>query len=414
MKRRKDSKGRVLRDGETQRKTGEYMYRYYDISGKRKTVYSWKLVDTDKLPEGKRSEKSLRALETDISNSLLERTHSEATLNNLFETFMDIRKDLRHNTRLNYKNMYKAHVESSWIGSTDISRIKYSDIVRFYSHLSEDDRLQIGTIRVIDNVLRQLFDLACRDELIRTNPCIGPIRDILRRSSAETVKGRSLTREQQNSLIKYVNADPQYQYYAPMFVIFLGTGLRIGEALALTWDDVDFNKDLISVNKSISYKPEYETGNSSRLRISKTKTVSSIRTIPMTPNVKSAFLIEKERCDVMRFSCTIDGYTRFIFFAQDGKLLSPERFGRLVNRVVKSYNDSKPKTPLPDITPHTFRHTFCTRLCESGVNPKVIQELMGHKNFTVTMDIYTTISREYVAENLHQFYTNSMKSYADL
>ena len=412
MKRRKDNKGRVLKDGETQRKTGEYMYRYYDSTGKRKTVYSWKLVDTDKLPEGKRSQMSLRAMEADILQQA-NKPKDHTTLNDLFTTFMDIRKDLRHNTRLNYQNMYRAHVQSSWLGTTELSKVKYSDIVRFYSHLSEDDRLSIGTIRVVDNVLRQLFDLACRDELIRTNPCIGPIKDVLRRSAAETTQRKSLTVEQQSNLLKYVFSTPQFQYYAPMFVIFLGTGMRIGECLALTWDDVDLKNGTISITKSISYKPEIESGNCSRLRISKTKTVSSVRTIPMTPDVKQAFLQEQVYSEAFHYNCTVDGFTRFIFFAQDGKLLTPERFGRLVNRVVESYNVGH-KEKLPDITPHVFRHTFCTRLCESGVNPKVVQELMGHKNFTVTMDIYTSISKDYIAENLHQFYTNSVKSYGSI
>ena len=100
---RKDSKGRILRNGEVQRRDGMYMFRYTDPDGKRKAVYSWKLVSTDKVPEGKKCVMALRDIERQIQRDLEDGIRAgEAntiTVNALFKSFMDLRTDLKETTR---------------------------------------------------------------------------------------------------------------------------------------------------------------------------------------------------------------------------------------------------------------------------------------------------------------------------
>lgn len=128
---RRDSKNRILQNGESQRKDGKYEFKYGDVNGTRRSAYSWKLVATDKIPEGKRCELSLREMEKQIRRDLEDgiiQTHTanSITLNQLFDTYMST-KELKKSTRTNYQYMYKNYV-SGTIGKRRISSIKYSDI----------------------------------------------------------------------------------------------------------------------------------------------------------------------------------------------------------------------------------------------------------------------------------------------
>lgn len=111
---RKDSRGRTLRNGESQLPDGRYKFRYTDENGERKTVYSWKLVETDKLKDGQRGQESLREKEKrilkDIDDHIRTKKAERVTVNDMFEKFMEIRLDLRGTTRKCYKDLFSAHV----------------------------------------------------------------------------------------------------------------------------------------------------------------------------------------------------------------------------------------------------------------------------------------------------------------
>ena len=100
---------------------------------------------------------------------------------------------------------------------------------------------------------------------------------------------------------------------------------------------------------------------------------------------------------------TVDGYTGFIFLNKEGKVYTPAYVYDVIQRITQSYNreeyfmaEKEDREPyyLPKISAHIFRHTFCTRLCEQESNIKVVQDIMGHRNFSTTMDIYTDVTRD--------------------
>ena len=128
---RRDSKGRVLRNGESQRSDGKYMFRYTDGTGERHTVYSWKLVSTDKLKEGQRDSQALRDMEKrilkDLDDSIKTRDAEHTTVDDLFDQFMDIRKDLRESSRCCYNDIYRKHIKPV-IGHRPIGRVKPTEI----------------------------------------------------------------------------------------------------------------------------------------------------------------------------------------------------------------------------------------------------------------------------------------------
>lgn len=132
---RRDSKGRVLRNGESQRSDGKYMFRYTDGTGERHTVYSWKLVSTDKLKEGQRDSQALRDMEKrilkDLDDSIKTRGAEHTTVDDLFDQFMDIRKGLRESSRCCCNDTYRKHIKPV-IGHRPIGRVKPTEIQKLY------------------------------------------------------------------------------------------------------------------------------------------------------------------------------------------------------------------------------------------------------------------------------------------
>jgi len=396
---RRDAKGRILKNGEVQRQDGKYMFRYTDENGDRQTIYSWRLVETDKTPAGKKSSPALRTMiaqiEKDIGDGIHFRDADDITLNNLFDTFMETRTDLKSSTRCNYLCLYKTHVAEA-IGERAVGSIRYSDIQKFYLALNQKKNLRISTIRAINSVIWQILESAVRDDIIRRNPADGVMRDVGKKLKEESEHKNALTIEQQERFIDYILSSSRYSRYSALFITLLGTGLRIGETLGLRWCDVDFRKELIYVDHSLSYK-DTESGGY-QYHINPTKTKAGIRTVPMFQDVKRALHGEKRKRKHAEYEpFTVDGYTDFIFLNANGKVYTPATIFDKIQIIVADYNreecakaraENREPCIIPRISAHILRHTFCTRMCETDTNIKVIQDVMGHKNIRTTMDVY--------------------------
>ena len=136
---RKDNRGRILRDNEFQRPDGRYMFRYYNQQGEKKYVYSWRLTENDKMPQGKRDDISLREKEKQITEDKVhgvDTSKSKVTLTELFEKHMKLTK-LKQSTRTNYRYMYTKYVAPRF-GNVKVTSIKKSDIQGFYNGLIEE------------------------------------------------------------------------------------------------------------------------------------------------------------------------------------------------------------------------------------------------------------------------------------
>ena len=98
----------------------------------------------------------------------------------------------------------------------------------------------------------------------------------------------------------------------------------------------------------------------------------------------------------------IDGYSDFLFINRNGNPQVAVNYEAVFRKLVDKYN-SKHEEPLPKITPHVMRHTFCIRLANAGMNPKALQYVMGHSNITITLNRYTHASLETVKSELQRF-----------
>ena len=188
---------------------------------------------------------------------------------------------------------------------------------------------------------------------------------------------------------------------ANLFTVLLGTGMRIGEALGLRWCDCDFEEGIIHVTHALLYK-QGEDGNY-RYRVSAPKTEAGYREIPMFDDVKAALQREREKRHTVRKKFVVDGYSDFIFLNNNGQVYTQSFIYDTIQGITTSYNkaeyarareENRQPCYLPKISAHILRHTFCTRMCESGINIKVLQDVMGHRNIRTTMETYAKAFRD--------------------
>ena len=405
-KARKDLRGRSLRKGEVQRQSDKrYMYTYRDPLGRRKYIYAMDLAEL-REKEAKLMKDQLDGLDLYVAG--------KASLNETFDRYMSAKYNLRESTRSAYEYTYDHYVRDTF-GRKRIAEIKYSDVLQFYYYLLNQKEISLGTLDSIHCLLHPTFQLAVRDEIIRKNPTDGVMKEISRESGKNRGVRHALTVQQQRAFMEYIANHPIYFHWWPMFTILLGTGCRIGEALGLRWQDLDFENRVISINHSLVY---YQTRDSKKcmLRVSLPKTEAGIRTIPMLDIVKDAFEMLYEEQEENGFNETeIDGMTGFIFCNRFGGVPNPQTVNHTIKRILNQYNadevvrakkERREPIILPDFSCHHLRHTFCTRLCEHETNLKVIQAIMGHKNIETTMDIYAEATEEKKQESFENLAAN--------
>lgn len=385
VKRRKDKKGRVLKDNEYQRKDGKYEYKYEDIGGERKSIYSWRLVESDVTPAGRRHDKSLREKEEEIIRKLQDGivVDSHVTLNELFLVHMEI-TELSNSTAENYRYMWEKYVKDS-IGKKLASKIKKSDILRFYA-LRKEQGMANGTIQIFHKMIHPSLQIAVEDHIIRGNPSDGCCKNY----SGQGKEKRALTVKETEIFMECVRKYRTNQKLDLLFRVMLGTGCRIGEIAGLTWKDINIQERTITVDHSLLYRKK---DGRVQFYAKKPKTAKGIRVIPMIQDVYECFEeLEGERC-LYPSQMTVDEYSDFVFHSLSGKPLYPPNINKILYKLVDKYNETA-DVPLPHISNHIFRHTACTRMAEAGVDINTIKYVMGHENVKMILKIYDHVNME--------------------
>lgn len=400
VERRKDKKNRVLKEGEYQRSCGTYEFKWRDKSGGRHSISAVTLEE-------------LREKELDVLRDVLDGVKADKnnlTINYLYNSWVQLKRGLKDNTFSNYKYMYTMFVEPDF-GKRKIVDLKRSDIRSFYNHLADERHVQINTIDCIHTVLHQVLELGVEDDYLRYNPSDNALKELKKARNFEVTKRRALTVPEQELFEAYLSRQGQYHRWYPIFIIMLWTGMRVGEVTGLRWCDIDLEDDTISVNHTLVY---YDKRNDERctFAINTPKTAAGERIIPMLPKVKEAFMMEKqyqEECG-LESRAVVDGYRDFIFINRFGNVQHQGTLNKALSRIVRDCNfeildkpHKKDTVILPKFSNHSLRHTFTTRMCEAGVNLKVMQEILGHADAETTMDIYAEATKELKRSELDSF-----------
>lgn len=389
MAKRVDKERRVLRKGESQRANGVYDYRWTSKDGKRHSVYA------NTLEELREKEEQIMKDKSDG----IKVEKASVTVNDIFELWCDLKRGLKDNTFQNYKYMYRQFVEPDF-GKRRVSTLKKTDVKRFYNLLVDERGLQVNTVDSIHTVLHQVLDMAVDDCYIRINPSNNALKELKQSHNFEVKKRKALTIEEQKLFVNFLKNNRQYNHWYPIFAVMLGTGMRVGEATGLRWCDIDLKEKEVSVNHTLVYYNHAENG--CYFAINTPKTEAGKRTIPMLDFVKDAFLQERKNnmANGVRCQVTIDGYTDFIFVNRFGNAQHQGTLNKALRRIIRDCNDEvllkgeKNPVLLPPFSCHNLRHTFTTRLCEAGVNLKVIQDTLGHKDIETTMEIYAEATKD--------------------
>lgn len=387
---RRDSKHRVLRRGESIRADGKYQFKYH-VNGKPHFVYSWRLEPTDKLPVGKKPCLSLRELEKQIGYDLdlqLDPVGKNITVMELVERYLRTKTGVRDSTRAGYRTVQRT-LEKEPFGGKKISQVKVSDAKLFLIKLQSDGK-GYSSIHSIRGVLRPAFQMAVDDDVLHKNPFGFELATVIVNDS---VTREAISREQMRKFLKFVHDDNVYcKYYEVVYILF-HTGMRISEFCGLTLKDIDLENRIINIDHQLLRTSEM------KYVIEATKTNAGTRKLPMTEDVFRCFQAIIEDREKPRFEKMVDGYTGFLFTDKDGMPLVAMHWEHRFNHMVKRYNDIF-RVQMPNITPHVCRHTYCSNMAKSGMNPKTLQYLMGHSDIGVTLNTYTHLGLDDAADEL--------------
>ena len=391
---RRDNKGRKLFNGESQRKDGKYEYKYHDAWGKRKTVYSWKLTPTDRVPAGKRDDISLREkikqIQKDL-NSNITPDGGNFTVLELVEKYISQKTGVRHNTRSNY-NFVVNVIKKEAFGQKRIDKIKVSDAKEWLIKMQQIDGRGYSSIHTIRGVVRPAFQMAVDDDLLVKNPFEFQLNTVVVNDS---VTREAITRQQERDFLEFVKNDKHFcKYYDGIYILFK-TGLRISEFVGLTKKNLDFENNRIIVDHQLQRTRDM------KYIIEDTKTESGERMVPMTPEVKEAFQRILANRKNPKVEPMVDGYSGFLYLDKNGRPMVALHWEKYFQHIREKYNKIY-RVQMPKVTPHVCRHTFCSNMAKSGMNPKTLQYIMGHSDISVTLNTYTHLNYDDAEEEMQK------------
>ena len=376
---RRDNKGRILRTGESQRKDLIYQYRYTDIRGKRRTIYSSNLSE-------------LRKKEAEILKQLsegIDYAAGQITVIALVERYIRLKQGTRYNTKVGYKFVLNI-IKTEDFGYRQIRDIKVSDAQAWMIKLHDDGR-GYSTLTSVRGVIKPAFQMAYNEDAIRKNPFDFKLVDVVPNDSQKRI---ALTDEQQEIWMNFIREDKTYSKYYDEFVVLLGTGMRVSEFCGITKDDLQFSERRIRVDHQLVR----ERGG--KYYVEKTKTECGCRFIPMTDEVYRSLLNILERRKKVAKEFIVDGYSGFLLLDKNDHPKVALHIENEMRWAMKKYSKLHPDKPLPHITPHVFRHTFCTNMANKGMDVKHLQYIMGHSDVGVTLNVYTHANYDLAVEQM--------------
>lgn len=392
---RRDSRGRILRTGETQCKDGRYRYTYWE-NGTQNDVYSWKLEPTDRVPAGKRDCIALRVKEAEIKEQLQSPyKKTNMTVLELVERYVKQKRGVRETTKAGYKTVINI-LKKDKFGSKLIKDICVSDAKLWLILLQENGR-GYSSIRTIRGVLRPAFQMAVDDDILIKNPFCFELATVVINDS---ITREAISRKQERQFLEFIKNDSHFcRYYEGIYILFK-TGLRISEFCGLTFSDIDMKAKTITVGHQLQ-------------RIEKKYIIEGLkpkgpgrpdrkpRVLPMTEDVYECIRTILENRKSPKVEPMIDGKVGFLYLDKNEMPLVALHWEKYFERICNKYNRIY-KIQMPKITPHVCRHTFCSNMAKSGMNPKTLQYLMGHSDIRVTLNVYTHLGFEDAKNELNK------------
>ena len=309
-------------------------------------------------------------------------SNNDITVLELVLKYIATKTNVRPTTKMGYQTVVNILKQDSF-GKTKIRNVRISEAKLWFIKLQNGGK-RYSSIRAIKSVLKPAFQLAIDDDCIQKNPFSFDLSSVIVNDS-KTREG--LNGKDEKRFLEYVKSDPHFcRYYEGIYILFK-TGLRISEFCGLTFRDIDFKKHCIRIDHQINKRGK------SGYYIDSPKTENGIRVIPMTSDVETCFKTIISRRAAPNKEPQVDGKKGFLFLDKSGNITYSLHWEHYFKSILKKYNSTHRKK-LPAITPHICRHTYCSNMAKSGMNPKTLQYLMGHSDISVTLNTYTHINYE--------------------
>ena len=307
-----------------------------------------------------------------------------------YSWLFDYRKqDLKTKSFQRYHGIYKNYIENTDFGNIKLNDLRTTHLQRHYKKLL-DNGVTPTTIRQINTNLKTCLNEAERQGYIQKNWC--KLVTLPKKEDNKEVK--VLTKQEQEKFLEAIKGHELELLY----IVALGTGLRIGEILGLKWSDIDFKNNELHVNRSLQKAAIYEDDKIVRYEVQETtpKTKNSLRTIPVPQNIiKKLIAHKKEQNELILLLQEEYDNKNYVFCNKLGKPIEDKRPGRNLKTILTSIS-------IEPIKFHALRHTYATRLFEAGIPPKTVQHLMGHSDIETTMNIYTHVMKEQKLEAIEK------------
>lgn len=288
-------------------------------------------------------------------------------------------KDLKPKSFEKYEGIYRNYIKDSELGKVKLKDLRATHIQRYYNKLQNQDNKAPSTIKGINTRLKPCLGEAEKQGYIQKNYC--KMITLPKDGSVKTIQ--VLTQQQQKLFIEAIKGHKLEM----LFLVALGTGLRLGELLGLKWSDIDFNTGILTVNRTLARVKNQTTGVYEIIEQTP-KTKNSNRTIPIPNDILNKLKEHKKKQSKQRLYVG-EAYnnTNYVFTDDIGNPIDDKRPGRNLKSTLA-------KLSIEPIKFHALRHTYATRLFEANVPPKTVQVLMGHYDISITMDIYTHVMED--------------------
>lgn len=301
-----------------------------------------------------------------------------------------------------YEGLYRNYIKDSSISDINIKDITLKDIQEYYSTLYKKGA-SISTLKNLNKLISPSIRYAYNNNMI--------IKDFTRGIvlPSDTENNKLLKKSDVNPFsldeqIIFLNAIKGNEL-ENLFVTALDSGLRQGELLALTWNDIDFDNECIYVNKTVKLVANVtrDGREKGKYLVQTPKSEKANRTV-----VIPAFLVKRLR---QHRTQQLENKLRYSNLYQDNTLVFCNQFGKHLDssKVRKVFKKVLEDNKLKDRKFHDLRHTYATRLFELGEEPKTVQELLGHSNISITLDTYTHVlesMKKKAVSKLNDLYTN--------
>ena len=360
--------------GMTRRKDGKIENRF-TVEGQRYSVYG-DTADECREKELEKREQIKEKLQFRKANITVEKFYTEWQEGR--------KKSVKESTQYTQNRQFK-HIAAE-LGKKKIVQLEAQDVKHFQRALQKkkdkngEPLLSDRGVNLIMSLLDSILAAAVRERIITWNPCEAVMQLKVQETATKTIH-RALSLQETRIFFQYAACS----FYCPLFKFLLVTGMRSGEAAALTWNDIDREKGVIHITKTVSRVSD------KKVKIDTPKTAGSVRDIPLTAAALKA--LEEQRMQYNALFPTVANIERRIFTQTDGKsLLRTANLSPTITMIVRKAQ--KAGEPLERFGAHAFRDTYATVAIEQGMNPQTLKELLGHSSYKMTMDKYAQVMEE--------------------